>query len=94
MHYEHYEITQDQYPRDFPQGPPPEPELLLQQDQLEQLPPPSPKPHKKHKRVKRLKRENECGFCQGSDERNKEGVPETMLSCSNCGRSGTRLIYL
>lgn len=77
--------------RDFPQGPPPEPELLLerqgQDDDEDELPRPVPK-HKKVRRVKRPRRERDCGFCQGSDEHNKDGVPETMLSCSNCGRSG------
>jgi mannitol-1-phosphate/altronate dehydrogenase len=27
----------------------------------------------------------------GNDQRNKEGKPEAMLSCSNCGRSGQLL---
>lgn len=83
--------TQDHYARDFPQGPPPEPQMLLPPlEEDEHQPPPPRHQQKKPRRVKRPRREKNCGFCQGSDERNKEGVPEAMLSCSNCGRSGRR----
>lgn len=33
-------------------------------------------------------RDEECSFCMGSDERNRQGQPEEMLSCDLCGRSG------
>ncbi|WVN86105.1 uncharacterized protein L203_101264 [Cryptococcus depauperatus CBS 7841] len=33
-------------------------------------------------------REDFCSFCGGSDTLNKQGFPERMISCSNCGRSG------
>lgn len=29
-----------------------------------------------------------CSFCEGGDQRNKLGVPEKMVSCALCGRSG------
>jgi len=29
-----------------------------------------------------------CSFCQGGDLRNRDGVPETMVSCFLCGQSG------
>lgn len=34
------------------------------------------------------RREEECGFCQGNDAKNKDDEPETMVSCEECGRSG------
>ncbi|KAG7089863.1 hypothetical protein E1B28_011507 [Marasmius oreades] len=40
------------------------------------------------KRKKKPKREEECGFCQGNDSKNKHGEAEQMLSCDVCGRSG------
>ncbi|WWD19388.1 hypothetical protein CI109_103848 [Kwoniella shandongensis] len=33
-------------------------------------------------------REELCSFCAGSDDRNKLGEKERMVSCSKCGRSG------
>lgn len=33
-------------------------------------------------------REEECGFCQGNDSKNKDGDAEPMVSCEECGRSG------
>ncbi|KAF8339644.1 uncharacterized protein EI90DRAFT_3037344 [Cantharellus anzutake] len=76
----------DIYHRDGPQGPPPEPIFEPEEPPFED--PPRPPPPKRPKRVKRPKRELECGFCQGDDERNKFGKPESMLSCAKCGRSG------
>lgn len=29
-----------------------------------------------------------CSFCLGTEERNRQQVPEKMLGCSKCGRSG------
>ncbi|KAK1921043.1 hypothetical protein DB88DRAFT_444285 [Papiliotrema laurentii] len=29
-----------------------------------------------------------CSFCYGTDKRNKQGVPERMVSCHRCGRCG------
>ncbi|KAF8312486.1 hypothetical protein DL93DRAFT_2082064 [Clavulina sp. PMI_390] len=87
---QHIYPSQDHYARDFPQGLPPEPQMLMQPhlDQDHDPPPPAKHPHKKPRRVKRPRREKNCGFCQGSDESNKDGVPEEMLSCTKCGRSG------
>jgi len=88
-------IHNDHYARDLPQG---LLELILQMphgDDDEQPPQQSPSPRVSQKKVRRVKRrEKECGFCQGNDERNKEGVPETMLSCFICGRSGTSIRFL
>ncbi|WRT68757.1 uncharacterized protein IL334_005737 [Kwoniella shivajii] len=33
-------------------------------------------------------REELCSFCAGSDEKNKSGERERMVSCAKCGRSG------
>lgn len=44
------------------------------------------------KRKRKPRREHECGFCQGDDRKNKEGHPELMATCSECGRSGTVII--
>ena len=46
------------------------------------------KPPKKPRRERKPRKEPNCGFCLGDNSRNKEQVPEHMLSCSNCGRSG------
>lgn len=29
-----------------------------------------------------------CGFCLGTAEKNKDGVPEILISCADCGNSG------
>lgn len=36
----------------------------------------------------RASREDNCSFCGGSDERNRQGFQEAMVSCGRCGRSG------
>jgi hypothetical protein len=33
-------------------------------------------------------RDEQCSFCHGSDDRNKLGKKERMVSCVRCGRSG------
>jgi hypothetical protein len=33
-------------------------------------------------------RDLECSFCMGTDQKNREGAAELMLSCDLCGRSG------
>jgi hypothetical protein len=39
------------------------------------------------------KRDVECSFCMGTDSMNREGIPEEMLSCDLCGRSGEWWIF-
>lgn len=29
-----------------------------------------------------------CGICKGDEGKNKEGSPEDLIRCSDCGRSG------
>ncbi len=38
--------------------------------------------------IQLVQRNTYCDFCQGSDELNREGQPERMISCHRCGRSG------
>ncbi|KAL5526775.1 SAS3 [Sanghuangporus sanghuang] len=46
-------------------------------------------PQKPVRRSKRKpRREEECGFCGGDNAKNKAGVPERMVTCTDCGRSG------
>lgn len=76
-----------QYPQG-PQGDPfaqAPPEYIAMEEPVEPVPLPS-KPLKKRKRPPA--REEECGFCNGNDARNKDGKPELMVSCVDCGRSG------
>ena len=53
----------------------------------EQLPPPPPKP----KRKRKVRREETCSFCRGDESQNKLNQPEILLTCHECGRSGTFL---
>ncbi|KAI0329070.1 hypothetical protein GY45DRAFT_920930 [Cubamyces sp. BRFM 1775] len=76
-----------QYPQG-PQGDPfaqPPPVYVPMEEPVEPVPLPA-KPFKKRKRPPA--REEECGFCHGNDSRNKNGDPELMVSCVDCGRSG------
>ncbi|KAI9000531.1 hypothetical protein BD414DRAFT_532395 [Trametes punicea] len=76
-----------QYPQG-PQGDPfaePPPVYIPMEEPVEPVPLPA-KPLKKRKRPPT--REEECGFCSGNDARNKNGEPELMVSCVDCGRSG------
>ncbi|KAG5721932.1 Histone acetyltransferase MYST2 [Termitomyces sp. T112] len=71
---------------DGPQGDPFAPQPLpmyypIEMDQSTLLPKPV-------KRKRKPRREHECGFCQGDDRKNREGHPEPMATCSECGRSG------
>lgn len=52
------------------------------------VPEPIPQAVKPQKRRRKPRREEECGFCQGNDSKNKHGHPEPMVSCEECGRSG------
>ncbi|KAF8624525.1 hypothetical protein AX15_005836 [Amanita polypyramis BW_CC] len=45
-------------------------------------------PPKQLKRKRKPRREEECGFCQGNDNKNEDGIPEQMVTCDECGRSG------
>ena len=29
-----------------------------------------------------------CGFCLGTAEKNRDGEPEVLISCADCGNSG------
>ncbi|KAG6861356.1 hypothetical protein C0995_001089 [Termitomyces sp. Mi166 len=71
---------------DGPQGDPfaPQPLPMYYPIEMDQ-PTLFPKPVK---RKRKPRRERECGFCQGDDRKNKEGHPELMATCSECGRSG------
>lgn len=72
-----------------PQGDPFAPQATLAYFPIEAEPPPPPA--KPIKRKRKARREEECGFCQGDDAKNKEGQPETMVTCTECGRSGEGL---
>ncbi|KAI6039819.1 hypothetical protein EDC04DRAFT_2681670 [Pisolithus marmoratus] len=80
-HYSQEPSQYDQGPRGDPFAPLPSttyvpiPELIA----------PAPKPQKRRRKPRR---EEECGFCQGNDSKNKLGEPELMVSCDECGRSG------
>ncbi|KAG6332467.1 hypothetical protein ID866_6623 [Astraeus odoratus] len=71
----------DQGPRGDPFAPQPAATYLP----VPQVAHPRPKPQKKKRKPRR---EEECGFCQGNDSKNKQGEPELMVSCEECGRSG------
>ncbi|KAH8117798.1 hypothetical protein DFH11DRAFT_859771 [Phellopilus nigrolimitatus] len=68
-----------------PQPPPqffPDPNLHTPTDELAQT------VSKPVKRKRRPRREEECGFCGGSDSKNRQQQPERMVVCNDCGRSG------
>ena len=75
-----------QGPQGDPFAPPPMPTYLPIQPG--HAPPPKPL-----KRKRKPRREEECGFCQGSDKKNKNGIPEQMVTCDECARSGTSTIH-
>src|ERR1700733_4881676 len=85
--YSHSRSPQDT--RQYSQGPqgdpfaPPPPSYQLPPEELPQA---TPKPVKKRRKPRR---EEECGFCQGTDKKNSEGEAEVMVTCTECGRSGT-----
>lgn len=68
-----------------PQGDPFAPQIVGPFFPVEHEP---PVPPQKPKRKRRVRREEECSFCQGNDKRNKNGDPEPMATCDECGRSG------
>ncbi|KAJ2916591.1 hypothetical protein MD484_g3796, partial [Candolleomyces efflorescens] len=70
-----------------PQGDPFAPQVPVPFFPFEPLPTEPPQPAKQRKK-RRVKRDEECGFCAGTDRRNKHGQPEKMASCHECGRSG------
>lgn len=59
--------------------------LLDDQEQVSQKP---------LKRKRKPRREKDCGFCGGNNSRNREKKPEHMVTCSDCGRSGTFPFFL
>ncbi|OCH95441.1 hypothetical protein OBBRIDRAFT_831000 [Obba rivulosa] len=74
-------------PRQYSQGPqgdPFAPHVLSPYVPAEEPPLLSAKPAKKKRQPRR---EEECGFCQGNDSKNKYDQPEAMVSCAECGRS-------
>jgi hypothetical protein len=81
-HYSQEPSQYDQGPRGDPFAPQPTASYL---NIPEEVAPPPPKPLK---RKRKPRREPECGFCQGDDKKNKEGEPEVMVNCEECGRSG------
>lgn len=68
-----------------PQGDPFAPQIVGPFFPVEHEP---PVPPQKPKRKRRVRREEECSFCQGNEKRNKNGDPEPMATCDECGRSG------
>ncbi|KAF8969241.1 hypothetical protein BDZ97DRAFT_272862 [Flammula alnicola] len=89
QHLQHQQPPSDDYQiRQYSQGPqgdpfaPQIPAPFFPIEQEEPLPPPKPK------RKRKVHREEDCSFCQGNEERNKRGEPESMVTCHECGRSG------
>ncbi|KAL4062857.1 hypothetical protein J3A83DRAFT_4108049 [Scleroderma citrinum] len=80
-HYSQEPSQYDQGPRGDPFAPQPSAAYIHIPEQVSQVPKPQ-------KRRRRPRREDECGFCQGNDSKNKQGHPELMVSCDECGRSG------
>ncbi|TFK93998.1 hypothetical protein K466DRAFT_36586 [Polyporus arcularius HHB13444] len=80
----YHHVNAPQYP-EGPQGDPfaPPPPAYVPVEEPVPLP---AKPLKKRKRPPA--REEECGFCSGNDSKNRDGQPELMVSCVDCGRSG------
>ncbi|KAG9315248.1 acyl-CoA N-acyltransferase [Chiua virens] len=75
-------LPYDQGPQGDPFAPqPPAPYLPVPETELPRVPRPQ-------RRKRKPRREEECGFCQGNDLKNKLGEPEPMVSCEECGRSG------
>ncbi|KAG1747116.1 uncharacterized protein EDB91DRAFT_1334870 [Suillus paluster] len=81
-HYSQEPSQYDQGPRGDPFAPQPPAPYLHIPEEIVPLPPKPPK------RKRKPRRELECGFCQGDDKKNKQGEPEVMLTCEECGRSG------
>ncbi|KZT73104.1 hypothetical protein DAEQUDRAFT_722218 [Daedalea quercina L-15889] len=75
-HFRNY----SQGPQGDPFAPQPSPYLPVE----ESTPLPVAKPPKKRRQPRR---EEECGFCEGDDSKNKHGRAESMVSCAECGRS-------
>lgn len=48
----------------------------------------SSKSVKRVRKRRKPKRDENCSFCQGTDQNNAKGQEEPMVSCCNCGRSG------
>lgn len=80
-HYSQEPSQYDQGPRGDPFAPQPSATYIPIPEVV--TPPP-----KLQKRRRKPRREEECGFCQGNDAKNKQGEPELMVSCDECGRSG------
>jgi hypothetical protein len=81
--------------RQYSQGPqgdpfaPPPPSFQLPPDPEQEARRSPPKPMRKKRKPRK---EEECGFCQGNDEKNKKGERELMVTCDECSRSGVSCI--
>jgi len=85
----HYSQEPSQYDKG-PRGDPFAPQLSAAYIPVPEPIPQAPKPQK---RKRKPRREEECGFCQGNDSKNKHGHLEPMVSCEECGRSGASSHY-
>ncbi|KAF8842052.1 hypothetical protein BDN67DRAFT_979817 [Paxillus ammoniavirescens] len=82
-HYSQEPLQYDMGPRGDPFAPqPPVAYLPIPEEEVA----PALKPQK---RKRKPRREEECGFCQGNDSKNKHGEAEVMISCEECGRSAS-----
>ncbi|KAJ4480048.1 hypothetical protein J3R30DRAFT_3288344 [Lentinula aciculospora] len=83
-------VETDHFMREYSQGPQgdpfaPQPQPVFFQPSLDQ---PQLLPSQKSmKRKRKQKRDSLCDSCSGDDAANKDGEPEIMLSCIDCGRN-------
>ncbi|GAW07781.1 histone acetyltransferase mst2 [Lentinula edodes] len=83
-------VETDHFVREYSQGPQgdpfaPQPQPVFFQPPLDQ---PQLLPSQKSmKRKRKQKRDASCDACSGNDAGNRDGDPETMLSCVDCGRN-------
>ena len=76
----------------YSQVPEGDPALFQQQELFPPVPHPK-EPPPMTRRVRGPKRRKRCSFCRGDDQKNKYGVPESMVGCSECGRVGAYTAY-
>ncbi|KAJ3768226.1 hypothetical protein FB446DRAFT_289115 [Lentinula raphanica] len=80
----HFVRDYSEGPQGDPFAPQPQPFFEPPLDQSQLFPPPKPM-----KRKKKQKRDAQCYHCFGEDVANRDGQPEIMLSCVDCGRNCT-----
>ncbi|KDQ56969.1 hypothetical protein JAAARDRAFT_58448 [Jaapia argillacea MUCL 33604] len=88
-HHMHVPSFASPPPRHYSQGPQGDP--FAPQPPAAYFPPEQEQPVHPTKPVKKKRkprREEECSFCEGSDAKNRDGEPEVMVTCVECGRSG------